>query len=110
MSDAQILFLEGLINKKLYEQTNSLRKRIAHQGLYMRLLPFVTESNKTLHQNEGALNPVIEEAQDRAVLGQTTWMRSFEDNIAYRTLIERFAALTLDESEECQIAVHDWRG
>lgn len=101
MSDAQVLFLEGRINKKLYEHTNSLRKLIAHQGLYMRLEPFVTESNETLNQNEAVLNQAIEETQDRLALGQSTWMRSFEENMAFRNLIERFAALTLDANNGC---------
>lgn len=99
MSNTQVLFFEGRINKKLHEQTNSIQKLIAHQGLYMRLLPFVTESNETLHQNEAALNQAIEETQDWLALGQSMWMRSFEDNMAFRTLIGRFAALTLDDNK-----------
>jgi hypothetical protein len=98
MSDAQVLFLEGCIVRKIHEQTASLRKLIAHQGLYVRLLPFVMESNKTLRRNETALNQMIEEAQDRFAIGQTKWMRSFEDNIAIRTLTERLAALTLEDN------------
>ena len=67
----------------------------------MRLLPFVMESNETLGRDEATLNRAIEETQDRLAIGQIIWMRSFEDNMAMRTLIERFAALTLDDNKGC---------
>jgi dynactin complex subunit len=100
MSDSQVLFLQGGISQKLYEQTDSLRKLIAHQGLCQRLLPFVIQNNGTLDCNETALNQAIEEVQDRLAIRQSQWMRTFEDNMAMRILTESFAALTLDTEKD----------
>jgi hypothetical protein len=85
MSDAQVLYLQGLTNKKLSKKTDCLRKDIAHQGLHMRL-------------SEAALDQAIKEDQNRLAVGDAKWMRTFEDNMAIRTFTERLTALTLKDS------------
>jgi hypothetical protein len=99
MSDAQVLFLEDLINKKYHESNTSLRKLVAHRGLFMRLLPFAIESNEILHRSEAESEQTMKEKQDRLAPRRAICMKSFEDNIAFRLLIEKFAALTLDNTE-----------
>ncbi len=101
MSDAQVVFFQARINKKLFEQTRSLRNQIAYYGLYMELLPVLTESNERLDQNGAVLNQVIEEMQDRLALGRAAWMREVE------YLTEKFAALTLGDVQDRSVVMRD---
>jgi hypothetical protein len=99
MSDAQVLYLQGRIEKKLHRPINSLRKAIAHQQLYIQLLPFANESHTHLCWSKAAKSQAMEEAQNRLAVGVAQWMRTFDANMATRCITKRLAALTLNDSE-----------
>ena len=90
LSEEQLLFLQSCIIRKLYRQTNSLRKIIAHRGLYIRVLPFLPETNNV------ALNRSVDEVRDRIAVRQAKWMGTFDYKMAIGNLTESFAALNLD--------------
>lgn len=98
MSDAQVLYLQGRIEKKLHRPIRCLREAIAHHQLYIQLLPFANESHTHLCWSKSAKNQAIGEARDRLDVGAAQWMRTFENNMATRCITKRLAALTLNNS------------
>ena len=62
MSNAQMLYLQHLITKKL-RQEQVPRKLITYQNLQSRLQPLVREAENKISRSQGALIQVIEEAK-----------------------------------------------
>jgi hypothetical protein len=96
MSNAQVLYLQHLVTKKLCQDEKSPRKLIAHYSLRHRLQPLVVEADNEISENQGALCKAIEETASWLRKENRGRMRDFEEEIG-----ERLACLNLT-SESAQ--------
>jgi hypothetical protein len=97
MSNAQVLYLQYLITKKLRQNKQSPRKLIAHQNLWHRLQPLVAEADNEISGSQDALCQAIEETASWLGNENQGKMRDFEQEISMRRNIERLACLNLTE-------------
>ncbi len=104
MSNAQVLYLQHLVTKKLCQDEESPRKLIAHYSLWHRLQPLVVEADNEISENQGALFKAIEETASWLGKENRGRMRDFEEEIG-----ERLACLNL-ASESAQADRPRWRG
>jgi len=95
MSNAQVLYLQHLVNKKLCQDEESPRKLVAHQNLWHRLQPLVAEADNEISGSQGALCKAIEETASWLSRGNQGKMRDFEQEISMRRNTERLACLNL---------------
>ena len=91
MSNAQVLYLQHLITKKL-RQEQVPRKLVAHQNLRSRLQPLVREAENEISGSQGALIQVIEEAKGWLESGNQRRMQVSDQDISMRVdgLVNQF--------------------
>jgi hypothetical protein len=97
MSNAQVLYLEHLITKKL-RQEKIVRKFVAHQNLRSRLQPLVKEAENEISGSQGALVQVIEEAKSWLETGHQGRMQGLDQDVSMRDSCERLAHVSLTDA------------
>ena len=97
MSNAQVLYLQHLITKKL-RQEQVPRKLVAHQNLRSRLQPLVREAENEISGSQGALIQVIEEAKGWLESGNQGRMQDSDQDISIRDSCERLAHVSLTDA------------
>lgn len=95
MSNAQLLYLEMHINKKLDRDINCLSRFIAHKNLWFRLLPLAADAHNEISTSGEALSLANEEARSWLGKGKAGKMEDFEDQANMRHNCDRLTALTL---------------
>jgi hypothetical protein len=97
MSNAQVLYLQYLVTKKLCQNEQSPRKLVAHQNLRHRLQPLVAEADNEISGSQDALCQAIEETASWLGSENQGKMRDFKQEISMRRNTERLACLNLTE-------------
>ncbi len=82
MSNAQVLYLQHLVTKKLCQDKESPRKLIAHYSLQHRLQPLVVEADNEISENQGALCKAIEETASWLGKENRERMQDFKEEIS----------------------------
>jgi hypothetical protein len=82
MSNAQLLYLEMHINKKLYRDVDCLPRFIAHKNLWLRLRPLAADAHDEISTSGEALRLANEEARSWLGRGKAGRMSNFEDQVA----------------------------
>ena len=99
MSNAQVLYLQNRITKKLCQDGDCLQRLVAHQNLHTRLPVLATDADGKLLRSREVLDQTMKEARNLLKVGQYERMRAFEDRISMRFDIKRFADLSLEDLE-----------
>lgn len=97
MSNAQVLYLQHLITKKL-RQEQVPRKLVAHQNLRSRLQPMVREAENEISGSQGALIQVMEEAKSWIESGSQGRMPDLDQDISMRDSCKRLAHVSLTDA------------
>ena len=97
MSNAQILYLQHLITKKL-EQEQVPLKLVAHQNLLSRLRPLVKDAESELSESQGALIQAIEEARSWHEGGNQGKMQHLDQDIIMRDNCKRLTHASLADA------------
>ena len=97
MSNAQVLYLQHLITKKL-RQEQVPRKLVAHQNLRSRLQPLVREAENEISGSQGALIQVIEEAKGWLESGNQGRVQDSDQDISMGDSCERLAHVSLTDA------------
>lgn len=95
MSNAQLLYLEMHINKKLHRDIDCLSRFIAHKNLWFRLRPLVADAHDEISASGEALRLASEEARTWLGKGKVGRMGNFEDQVSVCYNSDRLSALTL---------------
>jgi hypothetical protein len=98
MSNAQLLYLEMHINKKLCRDIDCLSRFIAHKNLWWRLRPLAEDAHNEILTSREALSQANQEAKGWLGKGKAERMENFEDQM--RCNSDRLAALTLNGSAD----------
>lgn len=100
MSNAQLLYLEMSINKKLCRDIDCLSRLIAHKNLWWRLRPLAEDAHNEISTSGEALSQANQEAKCWLGKGKAERMENFEDQVSMRCNSDRLAALTLNGSAD----------
>lgn len=84
MSNAQLLYLEMQINKKLNRDIDCLSRFIAHKNLWFRLWPLVEDAHNEISASGEALSLANKEARSWLGKGKAGRMEDFEDQAETR--------------------------
>ena len=97
MSNAQVLYLQHLVTKKLRHNELSPRQLVAHKSLRNCLQHLVAEADSEISGNTSQLNQAIEETASWLGNASQGKFRDFEQRISMRRNTERLACLSLTE-------------
>jgi hypothetical protein len=97
MSNAQLLYLEMHIIKKLDRDIQTLSRCLAHKNLWLRLWRLAADEIPTSGE---AIGQAYEEARSWFEKGKGRRMENFEDQVNMRYSSNRLAALTLNGSAD----------
>jgi hypothetical protein len=95
MSNAQLLYLEMHIEKKLDRDKHCLSRCLAHTNLWFRLRPLAADAKNKILNSGKALSLANKEATSWIEKGTGRRMENFEDQVS-----DRFSALALKAVSE----------
>lgn len=95
MSNAQVLYLQYIIAKKLRQGEQGLRKRLAHHNLWERIQPLAARADNAISESQGALFQAIEETKSWLEVGNQGRMGDLEQDISMWYNCEQLAHVNL---------------
>jgi hypothetical protein len=100
MSNAQLLYLEMNIAKKLHRDINCISRLLSHKNLWLRLQPLAAEAHIEISTGGEALGQASKEARSWLEKGSGGKMENFEEEVSMRCNTDRLAILTLGNASD----------